>query len=156
MHLQSIISILVKKSLSYRNQKDSNALLDCYIILVQFYTVLFQLKNIMGILGQKHSIITFDLAIYKFAKEMVWSRPQEFQHTIIRLGGFHVILNYLGALGNMHTSSGVIGLMSESGVFSNTTIRHILSRGNYKRGVRFYKLLPVYKALLRKKPEAPK
>ena len=108
----------------------------------------------MGILGQKHSIITFDLAIYKVAKEMVWSRPQEFQHTIIRLGGFHVILNYLGALGNMLTSSGVIGLMSESGVFSNTTIKHILAGGNYKRGVRFHQLL--YEALLRKKLEAPK
>ena len=118
------------------------------------YTVLLQLKKIMGILGQKHSIITFDLAIYKVAKEVVWSRPQEFQHTIIRLGGFHVILNYLGALGNMLNSSGVIGLMSESGVFTNTTIKHILAGGNYKRGVRFHKLL--YEALLRKKLEALK
>ena len=32
-------------------------------------TVLLQLKNMMRVLGQKHSVITFDLAIYKVAKE---------------------------------------------------------------------------------------
>ena len=62
--------------------------------------------------------------------------------------------SYLGALENMLTSRGVIGLMSESGVFSNTTIKHILAGGNYKQGVRFHKLL--YEALLRKNIEAPK
>ena len=66
----------------------------------------------------------------------------------------YVLLNYLGTLGNMLTSSGVIVPLSESGAFSNITIKHILAAGNYKRGVRFYKLL--YGALLWKKLEAPK
>lgn len=105
------------------------------------YTVLHQLQRMMFIFGQKHSIVTFDLAIYKVVKEVVWRRPIEFQHTIVRLGGFHVILNYLGALGNMLQTSGVIGLMSEAGVFSETTVKQVLSGSHYKRGMRFHKLL---------------
>ena len=113
------------------------------------YTVLLHLKRMMEILGQKHSVITFDLAIYKVAKEVVWSNPEMFKFTVVRLGGFHIILNFLGALGNMLQTSGAIGVITEAGVFSETTVKHVFSGGDYKKGIRCHKLL--YEALMRKK-----
>ena len=40
----------------------------------------------MDVLRQKHSVITFDLAIYMKAKEIQWRRPEEFKNTVIRMG----------------------------------------------------------------------
>ena len=60
----------------------------------------------MSVLNQKHSVITYDLALYKIAKSIQWSRPDEFSNTIIRLGGSHIITNYISTLGAMHETSG--------------------------------------------------
>jgi len=59
----------------------------------------------MEVLKQKHSVITFDQAIYKIAKEIQWNKPTEFSSTIIRVGGFHILMNYMAALGKMVKSS---------------------------------------------------
>jgi len=63
------------------------------------YTILLQLKKTMEVLKQEHSVITFDQAIYKIAKEIQWNKPTEFANTIIRMGGFHILMNYMAALG---------------------------------------------------------
>ena len=56
-------------------------------------------------LNQEFSIITFDLAIYKVAKKVQRRRPDEFSKTIIRLGGFHVVTNFLGVLSTMYQTN---------------------------------------------------
>ena len=43
------------------------------------YTVMCNLQKMMVALNQKHSVITFDLALYRIAKEIQWSRPEQFQ-----------------------------------------------------------------------------
>ena len=48
------------------------------------YTVMSNLQKMMCTLNQKHAIITFDLALYKIAKEIQRSRPIEFGNVIIR------------------------------------------------------------------------
>ena len=52
------------------------------------YTTMKQLQHMMSIMKQRHSVITFGLAIYRVAKKVQWSSPTEFENTIIRLGGF--------------------------------------------------------------------
>ena len=54
------------------------------------YTVKKNVQAMMDVLHQKHSVITFDLAIYMKAKEIQWRRPEEFENTVIRMGGFHI------------------------------------------------------------------
>lgn len=71
------------------------------------YTVMETLATMMNHLGQKHVVVTFDQAIYCKAKEIQWKRANEFSNMVIRLGGFHVVLNFLGTLGNMMTGSGL-------------------------------------------------
>ena len=113
------------------------------------YTVMSNLQKMMCTLNQKHAIITFDLALYKIAKEIQWSRPIEFGNVIIRLGGFHIITNYLSALGTMHASSGLKEVLVESGVLTGVTVNQVFAGKHYKRGVMVHKLL--YEVLSRLK-----
>ena len=111
------------------------------------YTTLKLLNDMMGKLGQQHSVITFDWAIYHVAKQVQWDRPMEFSNTIIRMGGFHIILNYLATIGKMHESSGLREILVESGVYSEVTANQILSGKQYNRAVRGHKI--IYEALYR-------
>ena len=58
------------------------------------YSVMKQVQNMVETLNQRHSVITFDLAIYMKAKEVHWRLPDEFKNTDIRMGGFHIALNF--------------------------------------------------------------
>ena len=62
--------------------------------LSTIYTVIKKAQNICASLGQKDTVITFDLAIYCKAKLITWKYPEQFTNTVIRLGGFHVALNF--------------------------------------------------------------
>ena len=42
--------------------------------------------------GQSDCVITFDLAIYMKAKEIQRRLAEEFKDTVIRMGGFHIVL----------------------------------------------------------------
>ena len=63
------------------------------------YTVLKHAQKISGAMGQADTVITFDLAIYSKAKEIQWRFPDEFSIVVVRMGGFHIALNFLSLLG---------------------------------------------------------
>lgn len=67
--------------------------------------------------GQDISVITFDLLIYMKAKEVQWKLHDEFDNTTVRMGGFHIALNYLPLLGKKYSNSGLEDLLIESGVY---------------------------------------
>lgn len=81
------------------------------------YSVMKNLQAMMEALSQKYSVITFDLAIYMKAKEIQWRRPEEFLHTVIRIGGFHIALNFLAVIGKIYQDSGLEDLLVESGKY---------------------------------------
>ena len=92
-------------------------------------------------LGQYDCVITFDLAIYSQAKEIQWKSPAEFGCIVIRLGGFHIILNYLALLGKMFEDSGLEDLLIESGIYGSNTASALRKGKSYNCGVRCYKLV---------------
>ena len=55
---------------------------------------------------------------------------------VIRLGGFHILMNYLGTIGKMIAGSAVDELLVESGLYSETT-----TTKQYNRGVQAHKKL---------------
>ena len=69
--------------------------------IITVYTVLKKAQNICFCLDQKDVVVTFDMAIYSKAKLIIWKYPD----TIIRLGGFHVALNFLAVLGKSRGGS---------------------------------------------------
>ena len=111
------------------------------------YTVMKHAQKISASLGQHDTVITFDLAIYIKAKQIQMKFPEEFSDTVIRLGGFHIALNFLSLLGKKFHSSGLEDLLIESGVYAAGTTSVLMKGKSYNRGIRAHKL--VMEALFR-------
>ena len=59
------------------------------------------------------------------AKEIQWHHLEEFDDTIIRMGGFHIALNYLAVIGKMLRDSGLLDLIIESDIYGCSTASHL-------------------------------
>lgn len=117
-------------------------------------TVYTTMKNFIIMnkkLGQDKAFLTLDLAIYCKAKVIQWNFPV-FNDLIIRLGGFHIALNFLGCIGNLYMGSGLEEWVVEGDVYGPNTLAKILAGKQYNRGVRACKLIA--EALYRKKWQA--
>ncbi|CAB4005387.1 Hypothetical predicted protein [Paramuricea clavata] len=104
------------------------------------YTLMKLAQKICNTLGQCDSVVTFDLALYAKAKQLQMKYPEEFQSTVIRMGGFHIALNYLSLLGKKYAQSGLEDMLIESGVYAAGTTSVIMLGKSYKRGIRARKL----------------
>ena len=105
------------------------------------YTVMKTVQKMVDRIGQSDCVITFDLAIYMKAKEIQWRLDEEFRDTVIRMGGFHIILNFLAVIGKMYDNSGLEDLLIESGVYASGTASQLLKGKQYNRGIRAHKLV---------------
>lgn len=105
------------------------------------YTLMKAVQSMMASLGQKDSVITFDLAIYMKAKEIQWRLKEEFEDTVLRMGGFHIAINYLALLGKKYEMSGIEDLIVESGIYGSSVTTAILKGKSYNRGVRAHKIV---------------
>ena len=83
-------------------------------------------------LQQSTAIITFDLAIYSKAKEIHWRYPEEFQNLVIRLGRFHIALNYLALIGKMFQESGLEDVSIECGLYGPSSTMAVLQANRTK------------------------
>jgi hypothetical protein len=104
------------------------------------YTVMKTVQTMMRSLGQKYSVLTFDEGIYCKAKEIQWRNKDEFQDTVLCLGGFHTTMNFLGLLGKRYDNSGIEDILIESGVYGSNSSSRLLKGKCYNRGVRAHKL----------------
>ena len=103
------------------------------------YTVMKTVQNLMKALNQAYSVITFDEAIYCKAKEIQWQRTDEFSDTILRLGGFHTVLNFMAVIGKRYEDSGLEDLLIESGLYGSNTVKRIVEGKVYSKGIRAMK-----------------
>ena len=62
-------------------------------------TALHEAKRLTKEQGQKNAIFTSDQQLYKVAVEVKWAYPNEFADVIIRLGGMHMLMSSVGAVG---------------------------------------------------------
>ena len=70
-------------------------------------------------------------------KQIQWRYPEEFANVIIRMGGFHIALDYLGLIGKKYLDSGLDDLLIESGVYAAGTMAASVKG----QGVRAHKLV---------------
>ena len=109
------------------------------------YTVMTILQKQMERLSQQkfsnNSVITFDEKIYAKAKEIQWRRPDEFKKLIIRMGGFHIALNFLSVIGKRYSESGFEDILIEADLYGSNTVAKIIKGKSYNRGVRAQKLM---------------
>ncbi|CAB4021897.1 Hypothetical predicted protein [Paramuricea clavata] len=88
-------------------------------------------QNICSSLQQRDMVITFDLAIYAKAKQIQWKFPEEFSDTVIRMGGFHIALNFLAVLGKKYQNSGLEDVLIESGAYGSGSVMALMKRKSY-------------------------
>ena len=105
------------------------------------YTVMKTVQNMMKVLQQKHTVLTFDEAIYSKAKEIQWRCQDEFKDTVIRLGGFHTAMTFISLIGKRYEESGLEDLLVEAGVYGSGSVMKIMNGKSYNKGVRALKLL---------------
>ena len=84
-------------------------------------------------LGLSHTVVTQDEAVYEISYTLRKNNPQEFPGLILRLGGFHLLMNYLGAVGKFMTGTGLKEMLVKGGIILDGTANKILSgRGYYQ------------------------
>ena len=89
----------------------------------------------------------FDQAIYSKAIVIKWKTPTKYKSCIIMLGMFHMIMMYLGIIGERFKDAGMKDVLIQSEVISGGSIDRAFSGKMYNRGVRYNKLF--YEALYR-------
>ena len=104
------------------------------------YTLMKLAQKICDTMGQHDSVITFDLALYAKAKQLQMKYPEVFKNTVIKMGGFHIALNFLSLLGKKYAQSGLEDLLIESGVYAAGTTSVLMLGKSYNRGIRAHKL----------------
>ena len=60
---------------------------------------------------QEYTILTFDQQLYKLLVFIKWSYPIRFQKVIARLGGMHLLMSFIGCVGNLMANSGLEDIM---------------------------------------------
>jgi len=104
------------------------------------YTVLKHAQKISTVMGQAYTVITFDLAIYSKAKEIQWRFQNAFSNVVVRMGGFHIALNFFSLLGKKYADSGLNDLLIESGVYAAGSTCALMKGKSYNGGIRAHKL----------------
>ena len=82
------------------------------------------------------SIITFDQPLWWKANMIVESQPgsSELHSVVVRLGGFHAQMSFLGSIGHLMKGSGIEDLLKV--IYASNTVAHILSGKAVSRAVR--------------------
>ena len=85
-------------------------------------------------------IVTFNQPLYIKARSMVASQPEgsELKSAIIRLGGFHLLISYLGTIGNIMEGSGLEDLWKVA--YGQSTVGHMMTGHAYARAIRAHLL----------------
>lgn len=89
---------------------------------------------------QKTTFVTFDQPLYLKAKEILASREgdPELEGVVIRLGGFHLLMSFMGAVGYIMEGSGLTELFNT--VYAPNSTEKIMTGHAYARAVRGHTL----------------
>ena len=101
--------------------------------LSTIYTALCFAQKQCEIHGLRVCPVTFDQPLYIKAAGIVAS-SQELDKVIVRLGGFHLLMSYLGSIGQIMTGSGLSELWER--VYAKGSVVHMLSGHAFSRALR--------------------
>jgi len=91
--------------------------------------------------GHNTCVITFDQPLYIKAREIVASSPEtsDFSKIIVRLGGFYLIMSFLGSIGYIMEGSGLKEVLSI--IYAPNSVEKMLNGHAYARAIRGHTLL---------------
>lgn len=88
--------------------------------------------------GQKTCFVTFDQPLYIKAKEILANSGPELNNVVARLGGFHLLMSFLGTIGSIMGGSGLKELFAT--IYAENSIDKMMSGRAYARAVRAHTL----------------
>lgn len=92
-------------------------------------------------LGHLKTVITCDQAIYDIIKGLIRKYPLKYKDVIVRLGGFHIALNFMGCIGFLMKESGIEEILVVSNVCGRGTANKIMGGKDYYKMVCYHSLL---------------
>ena len=90
--------------------------------------------------NQEYTVITVDQALYPKLMELKWCSPEYQNKFFPRLGGLHISMNFLKAIGEHISGSGLKDVWVRSNVLEEGATELVLSRIAYNKGMRIHKL----------------
>lgn len=87
----------------------------------------------------KTCFITYDQPLYFKTKYIIEASGFGDITVIVRLGGFHMLMSFLGCIGKIMAGSGLQELLCE--LYAEGTVKHILAGHAYSRAVRAHNLI---------------
>ena len=86
-------------------------------------------------------VITFDQPLYWKARKLIENAPKEslVSSVVVRIGGFHTLMSYLGCIGHLMEGSGLEEIMQL--IYAQDTVPHILSGKAYARASRAHLII---------------
>ncbi|CAG9782212.1 unnamed protein product [Diatraea saccharalis] len=99
------------------------------------YTTLHCAINIAKSHQQKACIITFDQPLYSKAREMVAASDtnSDLSKTVVKLGGFHMLMSFLGCIGYVMDGSGLKEALST--IYATNSVDKMLNGHAYARSM---------------------
>ncbi|CAG9833247.1 unnamed protein product [Diabrotica balteata] len=109
--------------------------------LTTLFTTLQSALNIAKTDKQKTCVITFDQPLYSKAREMVAAADtsSNLSKIVMKLGGFHMLMSFLGCIGYVMDGSGLKAVLST--IYAPNSVEKMLSGHAYLRSIRGHTLL---------------
>ncbi|CAF4182425.1 unnamed protein product [Rotaria magnacalcarata] len=100
------------------------------------YTALKMALELCEKVNQKCCILTFDQPLYIKCREIVASSPPDtiMSNAVVRLGGFHLLMSFLGCIGYLMGGSGLKEVLCT--VYAPLSVDHMLQGHAFARAVR--------------------
>jgi hypothetical protein len=98
---------------------------------------LHETKRLTKERNQKNTIFTSDQQLYKVAVDVKWAYPDEFSDVILRLGGMHMLMSFVSAVGTLMKGTGLSEVLEST--FAGVT--KMLSGNKFPQNVRAMRLV---------------
>jgi hypothetical protein len=87
--------------------------------------------NVSNKMGQEFTVLTCDQAIYEIALALQKKRPEKYSKLLLRMGGFHIVTNFMGAIGCLMRATGIEDILVEAEICHRGTANKIMSAKDY-------------------------
>jgi hypothetical protein len=105
--------------------------------LSTIYTALLFAQNEASKYNRNYCIVTFDQPLFIKAVDIITATP-DLSNVVARLGGFHLLMSFMGSTGYIMAGSGLEELWRT--VYGSDSITHMLDGHSYSRALRLHTL----------------
>ncbi len=100
-------------------------------------TAMSKAQELTQEIGENFTLFTADQQLYRVALEVQWMHPNLFPNLIPRLGGMHMLMSFVGAIGTLMVETGLAQILES--VFGG--VQKMLTGKKFPMNVRAMRLL---------------